>query len=271
MATRKNSNGGGDLSKRPKPSGKSSTPPGTPSPEAKPKGPKKKAADVDLSPADIVWALMETADLCDDDDEALEIYARATQLAEHNLPKQKPKGNLWSDNDWRTYLTARARLASILWTIGERQLALKHFRQLVELNPQNNMSMCQVLASALFDMGCDKELEKMLDRQLVQDPCATYFYTKALLLYRQLGDCEQSNEALLVAMQYNYFVPLYLFSQLPLPPEPPDTIGEGDDREAISYVMDNAESWAETEGAAEWMAERINVLAQLAKKSRKRK
>jgi len=214
---------------------------------------------------------METADLCEDDDEALEIYARATQLAEQILPKQKPKGNLWSDNSWRTYLTARARLSSILWTIGERQLALKHFRQLVALNPQNNMGMCQVLASALFDMGCDDELEKLLDEQLDQDPCATYLYTKALFLYRQHGDCASANDALLDAMQYNYFVPLYLFSQLPLPPEPPDTIGEGDEREAVSYVMDNAESWAETAGAAEWMAERINVLAASAKKPKRRR
>lgn len=255
-------NGNGDPNKRPKPSANRSAGKGAS---------RKKPVDPELTPIDIVWALMETADLCGDNDEALEIYARATQLAEQILPAQKPKGNLWSDNEWRTYLTARAGLASILWTMGERQLALKHFRQLVELNPQNDMSMCQVLASALYDMGCDKELEKLLAVQIAEDPCATYLYTKALLHYRQNGDCQSANDALLDAMQYNYFVPLYLFSQLPLPPEPPETIGEGDEREAISYVMDNAESWADTEGAAAWMADRINVLAAEAKKARRRK
>ncbi|HMO22915.1 MAG TPA: hypothetical protein PKD05_05680 [Candidatus Melainabacteria bacterium] len=39
-----------------------------------------------------------------------------------------------------------------------------------------------------------------------------------------------------------------------MPVHAPATIGFGDDREAVAYVMDNGYLWYDTEGATEWMA-----------------
>lgn len=86
---------------------------------------------------------------------------------------------------------------------------------------------------------------------------AALLYTKALHLFRKHGPSKPSEKALKDAFRANINVPIYLSDIVEMPDDPPAYIGFGDDNEAIAYVMDQGYLWWDTEGASEWMAEKL--------------
>ncbi len=115
-----------------------------------------------------------------------------------------------------------------------------------------------LLASCLYEAGCDEELEGLLkSKQWEDDPSASLKYTAALLLFRKTGSSKAAEEALKIAFKANRYVPIYLSDEFEMPKNPPDYIGFGDESEAIVYVMQASYLWGDTEGADKWMAETL--------------
>ncbi|MBT8489833.1 MAG: hypothetical protein KJN62_02175, partial [Deltaproteobacteria bacterium] len=109
------------------------------------------------------------------------------------------------------------------------------------------------LVSCLLDLGSDRELMFLLEKY--NSEYDTYWlYTKALLSFRDQGDCEESREHLEDARDVNPHVPAYLLGKKKIPKRLPDYVGFGDESEALSYAGDNIKNWKATPGALDWLA-----------------
>jgi len=193
-------------------------------------------------------------------EKAKELYEQGVKAGERALGPEMFKndaGYFWGILETRPYMRARAGLAQCLWTLGRREEALEHYRDMLRLNPNDNQGIRYILANCLLDAGQEQELEKLLE-QYGDDIAATWPYTRALLLYRQEGPSSRAKKALSEAKTCNRFVPLYLLGKKRLPRHLPEYVGIGDENEAIAYVADALEIWQKTPGALNWLS--MNLL-----------
>ena len=194
-----------------------------------------------------------------DGQERIELYRQAVAAGARALGKNwetEYKGVCWLANETRPIMRAMASLAMELQGEDELQEALTLYHKLMELNPNDNQGIRYQLVGCLYEAGCDDELEKLL-AAYNGDPSAELLYTKALHFFRKHGPSKRSEKALKEAFKENIHVPIFLSDIVEMPDEPPSSIGCGDDSEAIAYVMDHGYLWWDTEGASEWMAEKL--------------
>jgi len=186
-------------------------------------------------------------------------YRKAVAAAEKVLGtdfERRYKGSFWLASETRPLMHAMAMLAIDLQWEDEIEEALTIYRKLMEWNPMDNQGIRYSLAPCLYEAKCNEELERMLAKH-EDEVSAVLSYTKALHVFRKYGASDRTNQALIKAFTTNIHVPIYLSEVSPLPEEAPTTIGFGDEREAVAYVMDSGYLWADTDGAEKWMAETL--------------
>lgn len=182
-------------------------------------------------------------------------------------------GDFWGLLETRPYMRARMGLAEVLWELGEREAAQEHARDLLRLNPNDNQGVRYILVNWLLASGYDAELQELLDRY-PEEWSATWAYTRALHTFRTSGAGPKADQALAAALEVNPFVPLYLLGLLPLPDEPPQYYGMGDENEALVYLAESADQWLASPESVAWLVETLTRLVPdpgAGKKSRQRK
>lgn len=190
-------------------------------------------------------------------DEAIELYEQGVEAGERALGPEafeEGEGHFWGILETRPYMRARHGLAFCLWEAGESEKAIEHYTEMLRLNPGDNQGIRYVLAGCLLEEGYDEALGELL-RQYEDDIAASWVYTRALWTFRREGVSKEATAVLEEALKANPFVPLYLLGQKRLPTVPPDLIGLGDEREAVSYVIEDLTGWLKTPGALEWLRE----------------
>lgn len=192
-------------------------------------------------------------------EEKREMYLAGVEAGQRALGDEaftEDVGHFWGLLETRPYMRARAGLAACLWELGEREEAVDHYRDMLRLNPGDNQGIRYILLGYLLQMGGDDEAAALLDDpEYVDDGTATWPYSRALLAFRRRGPSAQAAAHLSDARGTNPHVPAYLLGRKPLPETLPDTIGFGDESEAIAYAADNLEAWRSTPGALRWLAE----------------
>ncbi|MBX6314644.1 MAG: hypothetical protein IRY99_17275 [Isosphaeraceae bacterium] len=189
--------------------------------------------------------------------EALEYFEKAVAAGERALGPEyfrEAVGDFWLLLETRPYMRARERLAHTLWTLGRREEAAGHLQEMLRLNPNDNQGVRYVLASWLLALDRDDDLARLLE-QYQEDGSATWAYTRALLAFRREGDTPESRQLLKVAQRSNKHVPAYLLGEKPMPIEPPDYYGMGDENEAIIYAAGALSAWKSMPGAITWLRE----------------
>ncbi len=162
------------------------------------------------------------------------------------------EGHFWGVLETRPYMRARAGLAGVLILLGEKEKAAQHYREMLVLNPGDNQGIRYELAALLVELGKDEELKDLLaDNE--GDGAAAFAYTRALAAFRKGGDAHVSRDLLEEAFESNRYVPEYLLVMKKLPKRFPDTIGFGDESEAVYFAYTYQLGWAMTEGALDWM------------------
>jgi tetratricopeptide (TPR) repeat protein len=149
-------------------------------------------------------------------------------------------------------MRARAGLAQALWTSGNRDEAIAHYREMLRLNPGDNQGLRYVLAAALLEIGDDEALQELL-KAYDQDGSPYWTYTKALLAFRAAGATEQARTLLAEAVRSNAHVPAFLSGGKELPKVAPDYITLGGEDEAAEYARDCGEAWRRTAAALDWL------------------
>jgi tetratricopeptide (TPR) repeat protein len=188
-------------------------------------------------------------------EEAKALYARGVEAGELALgPKtfKEDVGHFWGLLETRPYMRARAGLAQALWTSGNRDEAIAHYREMLRLNPGDNQGLRYVLAAALLEIGDDEALQELL-KAYDQDGSPYWTYTKALLAFRAAGATEQAGTLLAEAVRSNAHVPAFLSGGKELPKIAPDYITLGGEDEAAEYARDCGEAWRRTAGALDWL------------------
>jgi tetratricopeptide (TPR) repeat protein len=164
------------------------------------------------------------------------------------------EGNFWGILETRPYMRARAALADCLWEMGERDEAVAHWQDMLRLCPGDNMGIRHVLASRLLRMNRFQAVDELLSDYEEED-FAEWCYTRALLKFRQGGANSGATQALTYAIEKNPHVPAYLLGEKRLPRQIPPHYALGSKEEAISYVLNSGDVWAEAKGALIWLAE----------------
>ena len=123
--------------------------------------------------------------------------------------REEDAGLFWGLLETRPYMRARAGLAQALWTSGDRDEAIAHYREMLRLNPGDNQGLRYVLAAALLEIGDDEALQELL-KAYDQDGSPYWTYTKALLAFRAAGATKQAGTLLAEAVRSNAHVPAFL-------------------------------------------------------------
>lgn len=173
-------------------------------------------------------------------------------------------GEFWRTIETRPYMRAREGLAMVLWGLRERAAAIEHLQAMLQLNPNDNQGLRYRLVSWLLATGDDLALKRAADllEQFAEDESAFLAYSRLLLTLRTKGPGAAADQALRAAMAANPFVPFYLFGLTPMPKQPPDYYGFGDENEAITYLGEGGlEAWAVRESDVEWLVDAVVRLA----------
>lgn len=214
---------------------------------------------VSLSP-DCADAYVLLAEQATTRDQALELYRKGVEAGERALGKngfETCAGEFWGILETRPYMRARAGLAQSLWDRGLFDEAIRHWRDMLKLNHDDNQGIRYVLAARLLELGRDDDLAEHLNAN-ENDDRAFLKWTRVLLAFRHSGDNPWSRQALADALTSNPYVPGYLLGHKPLPQELPDYTGMEDESEAMYWATENINAWRSTDGALAWLAERLD-------------
>ncbi|HUV44440.1 MAG TPA: tetratricopeptide repeat protein [Dehalococcoidales bacterium] len=188
-------------------------------------------------------------------EQARDWYRRGMDAGERALGPEvftKEAGNFWGIIETRPYMRAREGLADCLYSLGEHDAAMEHYRDILRLNPNDNQGVRYKLLICLMETN-DINAAKELLGQYPDEYSADWFFTRALIAFIQHGTGQESNKQLRQAMQYNPHVVPYLLGQRRLPRALPNRIGFGDEDEAASYVAEFADVWLGIPGVLEWV------------------
>lgn len=191
-------------------------------------------------------------------EEIRDYYEKAVAAGERAIGAEmfeEGKGHFWGIIETRPYMRARLQLAELLWELGEPEVALTHYREMLELNPGDNQGVRYMLLNALLQLYKNEEAAALL-AQFEDDAFAVWAYNRALLIFRQQGRSAEAEEALHAAFEQNEYVPDYLLGveEMPSVEDLPEMHGWGDEDEAISYAVRGVLVWAQTPGAQMWLA-----------------
>jgi tetratricopeptide (TPR) repeat protein len=191
-------------------------------------------------------------------DQAIELYRQGVEAGEKAIGKDAFRddiGHFWGLLETRPYMRARQGLAQALWDNSLQDEAVTHYRDMLRLNPNDNLGIRYLLLDCLLILGHDDDAIKLIKRYK-EDGSAAWNWSRALLAFRQKGDCPESRRALSQATRANPHVATFLLDDKKMPRQLPAYIGIGDKNEAIAYVHGAAEAWAATPNALAWLRTR---------------
>ena len=184
-------------------------------------------------------------------------FERAVEVATKSLGgkqlMKRFKGRFWVEVETRPYMRAREGLGYSYWKTGDREKAINEYKDLLELNPPDDQGVRYRLASWYLRQARHKDLTALLQR-FANDPSATWPWTHALLAFVTEGNTPNSRLQLRAARYANRSVADHLLGRKLIPPQPPEVIGMGDEREALAYALENLECWNMMPGAVAWLA-----------------
>jgi len=201
-------------------------------------------------------AFMYLAENETDVNEALISFGKVHDIEREKLGQKffkKNKGSFWRIYETRLYMKAKAGLAECLYNIGERELAINHYTEMLELNPNDNQGVRYLLSTLLLE---ENRLEKFenLNNHYSDDASASFAFNNVIFLYKKEGASQKTFRALQKAYNANKFVVNYLLGYKKMPKRLPEYIGFGDENEAVMYKYDSGSLWKD-KSLLSWLKE----------------
>ena len=186
---------------------------------------------------------------------ALEYYKKGIKAGERALGEQffeENSGYFWGILETRPYMRALNGYANCSWLLDEKEETVRVYEEMLRLNPGDNQGIRYELLDCLLNLNRDERLDELLD-QYEGDASASWKYTCALVAFRKQGGTDTARAVLDNALEYNPFVPDYLLGRKRIPKHLPETIGFGNENEAVDYAATHLNYWRRTPGAVEWV------------------
>jgi tetratricopeptide (TPR) repeat protein len=204
--------------------------------------------------ADAYCLLAETAKSMKEERRLLEAAVTAGERAVGPEPFKEDVGRFWGIHSTRPYMRARFLLAELMWDQGEQDAAIKHARELLRLNPNDNQGVRYRLVGWLLQAGNSRGAIVLLDKY--DEATAGWLYARALLEFRTWGDTDRARGTLESAFRSNAVLPEYLIALRPESDELPDSFSHGSDDEAMIVFRDLGEAWQVPAAALDWLRDR---------------
>lgn len=214
----------------------------------------KQALELDPDNAD---AYNYLASLETDVDKSLALYRQAVEAGERALGEKfmkENKGHFWGLIETRPYMRAKAGVADCLYAKNRMNAAVEVYREMIELNPNDNQGVRYLLSTILLSKKDLSDYESFIKKYEGEDS-AVWLYNNALYHFKKMGKSAKSDTELMKAYKFNAYVMDFMLGLKELPQEMPQFIGRGDENEAAAYIVDTIHTWGKTEGALDWMFE----------------
>ena len=202
--------------------------------------------------------------------QAVERYQQGVQAGEHALGEEyfrENEGHFWGLLETRPYMRACQGLAETLWRLKKYDQAIEHYRELLQLNPEDNQGNRYALLAVLMQIERYEEALALL-KQFDEEWSAVWLYSRALLEYQRKGASAAAKKALHQGLEENPFVPAYLAGQKKVPNQQLDYYGWGDESEAVYYASEHLNHWRRIPGAVEWLGGEVAAKPKGRKSSR---
>ncbi|MBP1969362.1 tetratricopeptide (TPR) repeat protein [Virgibacillus natechei] len=177
------------------------------------------------------------------------LFHQALLAGEKDLGKdffKENKGHFWLMIETRPYMRAKADYATVQYNLGDKESAMEHYEELLELNPNDN----QGIRYQLLRIYLEEEKyvpAKHLIKQYEKEQSANFLFNEALLHYRTNGITPKTKALLKKATEQNPYVKDYLLDKKPIPRHSQDFMGIGDESEAIVYAQEHIHLWKEAQ------------------------
>jgi tetratricopeptide (TPR) repeat protein len=191
-------------------------------------------------------------------EETCDYYEKGVEAGARHLGKKffaANKGHFWGMIETRPYMRARQGLADCLWAMDREQDSITHSEALLELNPNDNQGIRDILLSRYLALGNDAGAERLF-RQYKEDWSAAFLWSRVLLDLRQ-GDQVAAKVDLKTAIQCNRHVADFFTGKKKLPAELPEEYSFGSADEAVLYVANFGEAWLASSNAMDWLIGRL--------------
>lgn len=173
----------------------------------------------------------------------------------------------WTDKTTRPFMKALDELAWALYTARRSDEALAIWRELLELNPNDDQNIKLYLAPALVDSGLLEEAEALFKR-FENNRTAHFLYSRALALFKREGATALASQALYAALAKNQLVLEVMSGRKPVPARSPEIFQLGSLEEAQSYLAIAMRTWLDHPESLTWFREVIKQAVERSKLSK---
>lgn len=161
-------------------------------------------------------------------------------------------GSFWGFLETRPYMRALLQLGILYDEINELERAMECYNKLLELNPNDNQGVRDLLMPLLIVLDKKAESEKLYTAYK-NDGCATWRYSRVLLDFRKHGSTEKAEKNLQAALERNIHIANALSGRKALPKKSVSAYTWGSPEEAITYLSESLRAWKHIPGAIEWL------------------
>lgn len=154
---------------------------------------------------------------------------------------EEHKGHFWLYTPTRPYMRAKKGYAEACAEMHQMTEAIKHYEELLVLNPNDNQGVRELLALAYLEIEDWNAAHELLERY--EDGSAAANFNRVLVEYARNRRATELQQLVRSAIAHNRHVVPYLLGKKRLPREMPPYIGYGDENEAIVYAMTHAHLW----------------------------
>ncbi|NCO54245.1 MAG: hypothetical protein COZ21_07620 [Bacteroidetes bacterium CG_4_10_14_3_um_filter_31_20] len=202
-----------------------------------------------------IRAINYLADIENRPEEAIKLYKQSMEMGEKKLGKkyfQENKGDFWGLHETRPYMTAKNKYADCLKVIGKIEEAIKEYKELLELNPNDNQGIRYILSGILLRNKKYDDYFRLY--KAYDDERSTFWlFNYALYLFITKGATADSFKALQDANKSNKHIIQFMTRQKEMPKKLPEYYSPGDENEAFCYILDNVYTWIEHPKTADWI------------------
>ncbi len=188
------------------------------------------------------------------DDERIELTMRAVEAGERSLGEEffkENRGRFWGIVETRPYMRVKQGLADLLWEAGREDEAIRHYEEMLELNPNDNQGNRHTLVGFYLAAG-DLEGARRLFDQFSDDASAAFAWARVIERF-VAGDGKGASEALEAARKRNPHVEAYVTGARRLPDRTPEYYERGRESEAVVCVRETGEAWHRHPEALQWL------------------
>lgn len=178
----------------------------------------------------------------------------ALAVTENALGKdfiEENRGQFWGITRTRPYMRARFDLAGELLRAGQDDEAIGHFAAMLELNPNDNQGVRDILLG-LYLLSGRMEEARVLLKKYERDYSAMFAWGRVLERFLS-GDWDGAAAALGNARARNRDVEQYLTGRRPPPNRLPDYYSPGKESEATYCAFYLARAWTMRSQAVQWL------------------